>query len=267
MNGWKRRVLVALLLPWAAQAQKPQPTYEMEVKGEIAIGPDGAVSDYKLKGRLHPAIAAVVDKRVRAWTFEPILVDGKPVIATTRMRLALSATPAEGDRYALQVQNVSFGEPERVGALPPPRYPAEAARASVGGKVVLLLRIDAQGNVVDVWPEQTSLTPNGDAHGADKWRRKFEAVTMAAARHWKFNAGERFDGEAMDSVARVPVSYDMYGGSNAHWNAFVPGPIRPAPWARADQSTVAGRARLRDGEAQSLSSRFRLRENIIGTTL
>ncbi len=112
-------LLLLLQMPLAGMAAQPM-TYEMVAVGEIEIGPEGAVQDYKLGDELAPGVRSAVNKNVRRWKFEPILVDGKPVFTTTGMRFALTAVPAERDQYALNVTKVWFGEPEGKHALTPP---------------------------------------------------------------------------------------------------------------------------------------------------
>ena len=46
---------------WAAEAV---PTLEMSADGEVQIGVDGNVTDYRLASELSPQVAALVDKKV-----------------------------------------------------------------------------------------------------------------------------------------------------------------------------------------------------------
>lgn len=261
--------VLVLLWPLAGNAARPLPMYELQVEGRIAIGPDGAVRDYTLQSKLAPEIAAVVDRRVREWKFEPILLDGKPVIAETTMRLALLATPQDADRYALTIQNVWFGTPGRTGTMTPPRYPKDAVYAGLGAKVILVLRLDPKGNVVDVVPEQTSLTASGSERVAASWRQVFERASIAAAKKWKFDVTETIGGQPVESSIRVPVVYTLgNAGDTGQWKAFVPGPVRPVPWVGPETvASQADRDRLGDGDMQPLDSRFRLREGVVGTAL
>ena len=73
---------------WAAQNST---VLEMSADGEIRIAPDGHVTDYKLKSTLSPTIAALVDRNVRSWRFEPIVVDGNPVAAKTALLAEIGA--------------------------------------------------------------------------------------------------------------------------------------------------------------------------------
>lgn len=263
---------LALAWPMTALAVKPAADIEMEVGGKIAVGPDGLVRDYTLTSKLPAAVAELVERNVRSWKFEPILVDGKPVIAETRLRMVLHGTPVGEDSYTLKVENVWFGEPERAHDMKPPRYPAEAARAGLGAKVVLVLKLDADGNVVDVLAEQTSLDMRTHSEQvAEKWRRVFEQASVAAARKWKFTPGETVNGEAVGSLVRVPTTFrmgDSRKDDSGKWQAYVPGPINPIPWVTEDSvASQAGRDRLQDGDTQPLSSRFKLVGDVVGTTL
>ncbi|HET6395944.1 MAG TPA: TonB family protein [Pseudoxanthomonas sp.] len=78
---------------------------------------------------------------------------------------------------------------------PPPAYPAEAARERIGGKVMLLVSVAADGSVADVQVEEA--TPAG----------VFEAVAIEAARKWKFRP-EMKDGRPVAGQVRVPVSFE-----------------------------------------------------------
>ena len=259
-------LLVALPLGAHAESPQPRPDYEIEVYGDIQIGPDGLVREYTLKTRLMSMLADTVDRSVRAWKFVPIEVEGKPVIAKTRMRLVLMAKPIQDDQYALQVQQVFFGQPEYQQRMAPPYYPPQAARANVGAKVTLVLRLDPEGRVVDIWPEQTSLTASGDGKRADEWRATFEQASIDAAKKWKFTIGEEVNGVPVESIVRVPLLYSK--NSNKGWQSFIPGPVHPIPPAISDGMAMqAARDSLGDGETQSLNSRFRLRDEVVGTTL
>jgi len=65
--------LLALSTASTVWAGKPAQTLEMIAEGEIQIGTDGKVSDYRLKSELAPLVADLVGRNVRKWRFEPIL--------------------------------------------------------------------------------------------------------------------------------------------------------------------------------------------------
>ncbi|MFI4970195.1 MAG: hypothetical protein ACHP7D_08300, partial [Lysobacterales bacterium] len=106
-----------------ALAQHSSPTFDMDADGEVQIAPDGHVSDYLLKSKLSKPLTVLIDRAVRSWLFEPILVDGKPVIAKTAIHLRLEGVPTSGDNYAVKIVEINFGEPKRTGNIEPPKYP------------------------------------------------------------------------------------------------------------------------------------------------
>jgi TonB family protein len=83
-----------------------------------------------------------------------------------------------------------------VGTPIPPKYPVEAARSGIAGKVVLLLDVDADGRVTGVQVEEA--TPAG----------VFDANTVAAAWQWRFEPGLR-DGRPVAGRRRVPVTFSL----------------------------------------------------------
>lgn len=269
------RALLALILSlstMAAVATTPanKPELELGVTGDIEIDRDGSVRDYRVTSELAPALQRVVEKHVRTWAFEPIEVDGRPVIAKTAVRLQLSAEPTDDD-YRLLVEHVSFGE-ARSAQTTRPRYPRDAVRARVGARVLLQVRIDAQGNVVAAHPYQTSLDAAGltDAK-ARKWREVFERVSLDAVASWKYAPSEVVDGQSVEQTAMIPIAFEISEGprlrsSEGRWKAYAPGPITPAPWIDAD-AAVTDTDAIADGETRSLSSRFRLKDDIAGAVL
>lgn len=271
----KLLLLSALIaLPFCASAQqKPRSPaeYALSAAGTIEIGPDGHVRDYKLDSKLDPKIAEMVDRNVRQWTFEPILVDDRPVTAKTRLRLQLTAVPVE-QGYAVKVANVWFGEPEQAHKMRPPRYPMTAQMANLGAKVILLLKLDDKGNVQEVHPYQISLGARARSETiAAQWRKEFQNSAVAAAKRWKFDLSEEVNGKPVEAIISVPVEYMMGPPSdNVGWKAYVPGPVNPYPpsWANdGDEAVSASLAAMKDGDMLSMKSRFRLKDKVIGEML
>lgn len=263
-------VMVALALSLPVAAQRPaEREFSLNATGDIEIAADGTVHTYKLDKGQKPLIEQALDKSIRGWRFEPILVDGRPVIAKTRMRIVLDAHPIIGGDYALKVSNVWFGEPGRSNKLRPPRYPTDAAMANLGARVVLVLKLDREGNVVQQHVEQISLSARAaNENIAESWRRKFEQASIAAAKRWKFDVTEVINGETVAGSVRVPVDYMMGSGSvDNKWRAFVPGPKHPVPWVSSEAIASQNGEGLGDGDVQPLDSRFKLKTNLVGTML
>uniref|UniRef100_UPI0025999877 energy transducer TonB n=1 Tax=uncultured Pseudoxanthomonas sp. TaxID=281701 RepID=UPI0025999877 len=80
----------------------------------------------------------------------------------------------------------------------PPRYPPSAARSGIEGTVVLIIDVDASGNVTNVSVEKSSRN------------RDLDRAAMEAARKWRFNAGQS-NGQKVAGRVRVPVDFSMGG--------------------------------------------------------
>ena len=76
----------------------------------------------------------------------------------------------------------------------PPNYPPEEARRGVQGTTVLIVRIDANGGVLDVEVERSS------------GNRNLDREAVKAAKRWRFNPESR-DGRKVESRVRVPVEF------------------------------------------------------------
>jgi len=264
--------LIFAIVP-IAHAGQASAVLDMDATGEVQIAPDGQVSDYRLQSQLAPEIATLVDRNVRAWRFKPIVINGAAVTAKTALHIRLNAEPQEGrDSYIVRVVSVDFGEPRRNAQMKAPRYPEEAVKARLGAKVLLSLRLDDTGKVIDAQPYQTSLDARTRSEfQAEQWRRVFERASVAAAKNWQYDLTETVNGKTIGTNAIVPIIYniDEFGTAKSDaWKAFVPGPVHPAPWSSPNRLTSAHDfSTLANGQALSLDSRFQLQENVVGKTL
>ena len=265
-----RLALVLLLMVASASTQAaPAAEFRLRVIGELVVDRDGNVQDYSLEAGQAPLIENLIEKSVAAWKFEPVQLDGKPVVARTRMSMSILASPA-GDDYVLKVDDVWFGDFKSTGRITPPRYPVKAIKERVEARVMLTARIDADGKVVDVHPYQTSLSRKGQEA---RWRRLFEEVSMDAVRTWTYEP-DQLDGKprALTTV-QIPIEFTVTEGmtdkararDNLRWRSYIPGPVTPAPWV--DASSVAAVGDLEDGRAGPLDSPFKLRTDVLGKTL
>jgi len=267
-------VLLALAMGGVtALASEPLPTLEMAADGEIQISADGVVRDYRLQSQLSPAVAGLLDKRVRAWTFEPVVIDGKPVLARTAMHLSLRAEPVEGrDSYRITIASVIFGEPRLGAGVRKPRYPEFAVSAHLGARVMLALQLDDTGKVTDVLPYQTSLDRRpGSENEAERWRRMFEQASVTAARTWHYDLSEKLNGKTVGARVLVPVEFSLNEpGSRPQpgaWKAYLPGPVHEIPWMLTGAIASERLANLGDGQSLSLDSRFHLKDDVVGKAL
>ncbi|MEP6939683.1 MAG: energy transducer TonB [Rudaea sp.] len=226
-----------------------------------------------MHSKLTPVVAGIVDKDVRGWRFEPILVDGVAVVAKTAMFLRIKAEPGTKDNYTLRIEDVRFGGPRRADRTTPPHYPDEAVRSHVGAKVMVALRLDEDGNVADAQAYQTSLDARaGSEEQARHFRLLFERASLIAARHWHFDLSEKLNGKPVGTSALVPVVYSLVEGRFPHsddgrWRSYLPGPVTPAPWMHQQVADNRSVDALAEGESLSLDSRFHLKSNVIGKAL
>ncbi len=77
-----------------------------------------------------------------------------------------------------------------------PNYPPEEQRRGITGSVILLVQIDASGQVLEVTIEKSS------------GNRNLDRSAMQAARRWRFNPGSR-SGVKVGGTVRVPVNFTL----------------------------------------------------------
>jgi periplasmic protein TonB len=78
----------------------------------------------------------------------------------------------------------------------PPNYPPAAFREGIEGEVILIVDVDANGNVTNVSVEKSSRN------------RDLDRAAMEAARKWRFNPSVKNGVKAAGRV-RVPVAFRL----------------------------------------------------------
>lgn len=241
--------------------------FELNITGKIDIGPDGLVRSHQLDDKVSSGVRSLVNKAIEQWRFEPVLIDGRPVIARTKLHLSIEAKPVTADSYQLTMQNVWFGERMHAAKMAPPSYPQDALFAGLGAEVILYAKVDDNGKVVDAYARQVSLTHPGKENVEELWRKKFARASVLASKHWKFDPSAPENAKNLGSIVAVPVRFFIGDSSSTRgWHAFVPGPINDSPWPEEDRR-LADISGLKDGEAASIDSRFKLKTEIAGTVL
>lgn len=239
----------------------------LSVSGKIHIDPDGSVVDYSLDTAVSDELRKMIDSRVRGWRFEPIIVGGVAVPATTSMSFTIRAEPIPDNRFELHFGRTSFGSPDPIAASQRGRgaiqYPKTLLSARAGGRVLLAVRIDNDGQVIESHPYQTSLDVKTGERQSQKLREALERAALKAVAHWRYRMAESVDGESVAMSAIIPIDFAITTPAASRskqigWRALVPGPINRAPWQQPlpDDLDLAS---LEDGSAASLDSRFRLR--------
>ncbi len=253
MNFRRNIAILALLLaalgPVSARApdrRLEQVVNSMPASGTIEIDTQGHVAGYTIKDAeaYDQALLDLMARNIQRWVFKPVLVDGVPRQARFDMFLRLQAKPLDDGKFEVSIASAAFGgkapvEPHtRVAPRKdrePPRYPMDEMRRGVGGKVVLVIKVDPSGNVSDVVAEQTNLTVAGRDGAMETWRKDLERAALSAARRWTFDPPT--SGVAADMPwwdLRTSVTFIPFGSSAepapGKWERYVPGPRREVPW-------------------------------------
>lgn len=228
-----RTLLVAALfaaLPAAAASGRlpppdiQAPVYATRVDSMIEIGPDGRVVRYEPVTQLKDPLATRVRAIAEGFRFEPVLVDGKPVIARTRMRLHLVAEPVGEGGLQVKVEHVGFPEGEgQDGKLPvagsfargiarraPVKYPAEALYMGLSGRVMVALRFGADGKVLDAVPRESALySVKGRGPVLGKALAILEQAAVQSVRRWTVDVQvpEGASPTAEDLTASVNIEF------------------------------------------------------------
>lgn len=111
-------------------------------------------------------------------------------------KLDATVSPVEsGTPAALPLTNLN----EALGSsaesrMPPPRYPADAVKEKISGRVILLVDVAPDGSVTHLQVEKSE--PAG----------VFDAATLEAAKQWRFNPAVE-NGKPVASRVRVPVDF------------------------------------------------------------
>mgnify|MGYP006172757127 CR=1 FL=1 len=190
-----KRVATALLLlgAWvsapALAADEPE-VYSASTTGEITVDVEGRVTALVLDHKeLGADVMRAFEDKVRGWQFEPVLRDGAPVPAKARMTLELLLVRQVGvENLGIAFEDVQFFDPverkvaEGVSAsLAPPRYPEESLRSGIGARVSLVLKLDADGRVIDVAAQEVNLLGEESGHQRDRHAREFTRAAVRAA--------------------------------------------------------------------------------------
>jgi len=153
---------------------------------KLLVGVDGRVRDVVVE---HSEPAGVFDaaavEAARGWTLTPARKGGVPVEGWVRV-------PVD---FQPDAQPVLERGPQALDRTPPPKYPAAALAAGLGGRVVLKVLVGVDGQARDVVVESSE--PAG----------VFDEATVAAVRGWRFAPLLR-GGQPVEGWLRVPVDFD-----------------------------------------------------------
>ncbi len=251
-KAWIVTLLLSLLPLAATAAPKAEVLKQVEssmlVKGTIDIDTDGSVNSLAIDqaDKFPGGLVDFVQKQVKHWKFEPVVIEGKARLARAPVSLRVVARKLDDDNYSIAIRNANFdseipkeGESLSSKRLQPPRYPLSVARSGASGTAYVVVKVDASGRVTDAVVEQVNLRTIGTTKEMESWRGALADAAVKAARSWTFIPP--VVGEAADDgfwSARVPVDFEMdvsrkfvYG----KWELYIPGPRQSIPWSKEDR--------------------------------
>lgn len=248
----------------AAGPDQPAERLEAEAHGTLTIEPDGRVSEVTLPDALEEPLRGVFVDAIKAWTFEPVTVDGRVVRAVAHMELGLYLSLRGKALTGAGIERVVFIDPpataestRREGlSMRPPRYPQSLAARGIGGRVLLQVQTDSSGRVQRVATRDGALFAFRDGATEQSIRTAFEELAEAserAARRWTVPG-------CIDSCV-VPIIYSV-GARSSFWRPVLDVPFVPEPWVLDGDAPTALTA---SGAAPS--QRFRPTKAIEGVDL
>lgn len=276
---------------WAKDAGKPkyssvESVVAMQVDGWVSFDTLGQVEDYRITTPVHESIRTALDGTVRKWKFHPVLVDGVPRLASTRMRVTLVARRGSDGAHT-EVDNVVFPyeqgdvttkmdgqlEPITGERLRPPGYPVELQQQGVTGTVLLAIRVGPDGRAAEVLAVQSMLY---DVHGGQSALRvgirMLEKSATDTAKAWTFKVpATDKPRNADEQTVMVPVEYVMDKTTvnlAGKWRTLVRMPKRPIGWLTSGNgSQDVGVADAVSGELIPIAGAIGLATNVVGTNL
>lgn len=289
MRRFALALALTVLVAPAGAADPAAPSVVLEdavlatrIDGRIEIDGTGAVSSYTVTTPVTAALAARLQEMVQRFRFEPVVVDGRVVRAVAPIRLALVGTPRDDGTVQVAIEHVSFPRDRnpwgreddadsaiveaRAVRRPAPKYPEASLRAGVTGRVLVAVRFDEAGNVVDAAVRQSALfNLKGRPAQLAPYVADLEQASLRAIRRWKFDIalapGAVPDAQNLSGL--IPVIYTLDGApppKQGQWTWETRTAGRPVPWlAPAVAEHLPGVSDVGDGGTFGLSApRYRL---------
>jgi TonB family protein len=174
----------------------------------VNVAADGSVTNATIKNSQPAGIFdATALEAVKKWKFNPATKNGKPVAGQVLVPITFSLGDQKtGGRINFETEKTAASMPPSGSStasvniesknLNPPRYPVDAAKQGISGKVVLIVDVAADGSASNVTVEKSE--PQG----------MFDDASLEAAKKWKFNPGMK-DGKPVAGRVRVPITFEI----------------------------------------------------------
>jgi len=270
-----------------APAAPPAPletVMSLQLQGEVDIDAAGNVVAFRFDAPPPESVRPAIERTIRGWHFVP-RVDGAVVQAQTiRMQLALGAHESNGTyRSRIESAWLSAKAPReqqrrvenetvvlQVASMHAPIYPPALAQLGISAKVLVGVRVGADGKVADAVVVQGALMDAQDqSAGARRALGWFEDSALAGARRWRFDVTPHGVPTPEDLTVLVPVYYSPEGFEpTGKWRSIVRTTRTPPPWLPAsDDRTRLGVADVGNGGTVPRAADVRLVEDPAGAAL
>lgn len=291
MSAWTRLSLVLLWMACpVAFAQGPLSTslaedvatrdrpFQVEgymfLTGRLATDGDGRVHWHEIDAadQVPEPVVAFVSRQAADWVI--VTAGGDRVSTPLQMTFSISirASPSGEGRYQLWRDGVSV-EPQlgpdariRVQHRAHPQYPRSLARIGAGGIVYLLLQLDEDGRVQEVFSRQIDLTTLPSDLDEAMWiQAQLGASAATAARRWRFRMPTEGEAARRPAIVGISVDYSVEPPPPAYgeWRYLVRGRHALPPWAMS-QDSQAGEGLTPGSEPRPFSSSYRVRSTLAG---
>lgn len=182
---------------------------------EATTGVDGKVASAKILKPVDPELDQAALDAVKQWTYEPMLINGQPkgVVFTVTIRFSLkdkndkgvllaARSDAEKKEWEKKLQEFTKGSVKAEGDIKPPKlvkevapvYPEDARQQGIQGVVILSVKTDESGRVVD-----TMILRSVPA---------LDEAARAAVRQWTYEP-MTIDGKPVSIVFTVTVNFRL----------------------------------------------------------
>ncbi len=215
--------------------------YLANTSGTITVAPDGSVAEVQIAESFGEGIDEPLRKRIKAWRFEPVMLEGRPITAIAHMDLTLRADIADTIVEGIRIIRADFVDsPElrqadaRRRSVKPPSYPKSALRHGFGAQLMLVVEVDEVGRVKNSAALSGWLTgPKARARQQEQVMRSFVNASQRAVMTWQLPVPTASD----SNVYRIPISFRI---DDATWSPAYWIEQAPAAWmVTGDSSKIA----------------------------
>lgn len=284
-----RNVLLAALLFAAPAAQaKLEKVLVTQARGTVVVSPEGQVAELQLATALDPALAAAVERGLRAMRFKPVKVDGVAAPARAGF-IVFIAGERDGDQLRTRFDGIRFHAPRPAagaGANPAitmdfdfrrenaPKYPEDLLRAGTSGEVELAFLVGPDGRPEDVAVVRSGLVgpaPRGAVPG--RALKQLEGAALAAGRKWRFAVPADLAGGSPKERTYLTTLTFSTGlptpgiHADGEWVELLRGEIRPLPWLDEEAAPALADGSTRDGDSALLVGSLELARPLAGTPI